>query len=77
MNDKRIENMATLDISSLESIENTLKSGVNVQTMSSYTTFSQLLNTAYCGPLSDQMGLKNKRVVDMGDLQKITESDTP
>ena len=40
MNDKRIENLATLDISTIDAILATPKSAVNVSTMTSYNTFN-------------------------------------
>ena len=69
MNNQRIENLSSVpDLSSIDSIIATPNVAVNVSTMSTFTTASLLLNTAYCGPLSDQMGVKGKRVVDMADL---------
>lgn len=69
MNNFRIENLATVpDISSIEAILSTPKTAVNVDTMSTYTTLSLALNTAYCGPLFSTMDVKGKRVTNMADV---------
>ena len=75
MNDYRIEKLATVDISSIDSILATPKTAVNVDTMGTYTTLQLALNTAYCGPLFDTMDVKGKRVTNMGDAQLILEND--
>lgn len=59
--------MGTLDLTSIESIMQTPKSAVNVDTMGAYTTLSLALNTAYCGILSSEMNVKNKIVTNMAN----------
>lgn len=49
--------------------------GVNVATMIAYDTASILLNTNYCGPLSSETSLKDKRVTNMGDALLVTPND--
>ncbi len=72
MNNYRIENLATVaNLGTIEGILATPKTAVNVDTMSGYTTLSQALNTAYCGPLFDTMNCKDKRVTGVADLQKL------
>jgi len=43
--------------------------------MIAYDTASIILNTNYCGPLSSETSLKDKRVTNMGDAQLITPED--
>ena len=71
MNNKRITNLASVDISSLESILATPNVAANVNTASNLSTFQIALNTAYCGPLFSTMDVKGKRVTNMADLEKL------
>jgi hypothetical protein len=68
MNDYRIENLATVDISSIDSILATPKTAVNVDTMGTYTTLQLALNTAYCGPLFSTMNCKDKILTGVADM---------
>ena len=43
--------------------------------MIAYDTASILLNTNYCGPLSSETSLKDKRVTNMGDALLVTPND--
>lgn len=76
MNDKRIENLASLpDLSSIDSILATPKTAVNINTMSTFTGFYVGMNTAYCGILSSDMDVKNKRLTNMADAELIIVDD--
>ena len=71
MNNNRITNLSTVDITSLESIVATPKTAVNVQTMTSYNTFNvpiqiaSLTNTIL--PLSTTTSMKTRTVINAGD----------
>lgn len=43
--------------------------------MGNYTTASLALNTAYCGPLSESMDVKGKRITNMADADLILPDD--
>lgn len=81
MNDKRLENLATLDISSIDSILATPKSAVNVSTMTSYNTFNvplqitSLTNTIL--PLSTTTSMKGRTITNAADPRSYTEQSTP
>lgn len=76
MNNFRIQNLATVpDLTSIESIISTPKTAVNVDTMSTYTTLSLALNTAYCGALFTTMDVKGKQITNMADADLIIEND--
>lgn len=64
MNNKRITNLASVDVSSLDSILATPNVAANVNTASTLSTFQIALNTAYCGPLSSEMSVKNKLITN-------------
>lgn len=75
MNDKRLINLSTVPGITIDDIMATPNVGVNVQTMSNYTTASLALNTAYCGPLLSSMNVKDKRIINAADPELITASD--
>ena len=76
MNNQRIENLSTLDVTSLDTILATPNSACNVTTTSNLITGNLLISTAYCGPLSSTMNVKDKRVTNMADLIRLDNSDT-
>jgi hypothetical protein len=76
MNDKRLENLATVpDITSIDAILATPKTACNVTTTSNLITLNLALNTAYCGPLFSTMDVKDKRVTNMADALLVIEND--
>ena len=78
MNNKRVDNMSTLDLTSLDTILATPNSACNVATTNSLITGNLLLSTAYCGLLSSTMNVKGKRVTNMADATLIDLAvDTP
>ncbi len=77
MNNKRITNLASVDVSSLESILATPNVAASVNTASNLSTFQIALNTAYCGPLLSTMDVKGKRVTNMADLELLQLNETP
>jgi hypothetical protein len=77
MNNQRIENLSTLDVTSLDTILATPNSACNVTTTSNLITGNLLLSTAYCGPLSSNMNVKGKIITNMADMILHTVDDTP
>jgi hypothetical protein len=78
MNNKRIDNLSTLDLTSLDSILATPNSACNVATTGSLITGNLLLSTAYCGPLFSTMNVKGKRITNMADALPLEFGvDTP
>lgn len=75
MNGKRLENLATVPGLTIEEITATPNVAANVSTVGNYITASLLLNTAYCGPLSEVMDVKAKRVTNVGDPLVIVPDD--
>lgn len=75
MNGKQLVNVAGIPDITEGGINQYALFGVNVATMIAYDTASILLNTNYCGPLSDTTSLKDKRVTNMGDALLITPND--
>ena len=75
MNNKRLLNVATLPGLTIDDIMATPQVGVNVTTMSNYTTASLALNTAYCGPLFSTMNVKGKKITNASDPDLIVVSD--
>jgi hypothetical protein len=81
MNNKRLENLATLDITSIDSILATPNSAVNVSTMTSYNTFNvplqiaSLTNTIL--PLSTTTSMKGRTITNAADPRSYTAESTP
>ena len=75
MNGKFIENVGQIPDITPSGINQYALFGVNVASMIAYDTASILLNTNYCGPLSAETSLKDKRVTDMGDAQLVVTND--
>lgn len=75
MNGKQLTNVAGIPDISEGGINQYALFGVNVATMIAYDTASILLNTNYCGPLSETTSLKDKRVTNMGDALLVTPDD--
>lgn len=74
-NGQLINNLATVPGLSLEEIISSGSSAVNVNTLSTYTSLSLLLNTAYCGPISSNMDVKNKKITNMASADVIVQND--
>ena len=75
MNGKQLVNVAGIPDITEGGINQYALFGVNVATMIAYDTASILLNTNYCGPLSSETSLKDKRVTNMGDALLVTPDD--
>lgn len=75
MNGKYLQNVAGVPDITEGGLNQYALFGVNVATMVAYDAASLLLNTAYCGPLSAEMSLKDKRVTNMGDAQLVIPDD--
>lgn len=75
MNNKRLVNLSSVPGLSIDEILATPNVAVSVSTMSSFTTASLALNTAYCGPLFPTMDVKGKRVVNAADPELILPDD--
>jgi hypothetical protein len=75
MNNKRLTNLATLPGLTIDDILATPNVATSVQTCSNLITANLVLNTAYCGPLSDVMDVKGKRVTNMADADLIVQND--
>jgi hypothetical protein len=75
MNGKQLVNVANIPDITEGGINQYAQYGINVATMIAYDTASILLNTNYCGPLSSETSLKDKRVTNMGDAQLVVPND--
>lgn len=75
MNNKRIVDLLSVPDLSVGGISSFPTNAVNVATMTGWTGAMVALNTPYCGPLSSDMDVKDKRVVNMGDASLVTVGD--
>ena len=67
MNGKQLVNVARIPDITEGGINQYAQYRVNVATLIAYDTASILLNKNYCGPLSSETSLKDKRVTNMGN----------
>jgi hypothetical protein len=77
MNNKRIDNLSSLDISSVENILTMPKSACNVETANALVSGVVLSNTAYCGPLQTTMDVKGKRIINQADAVRLVNGEDP
>ena len=81
LNNQRINNMSTLDVTSIDAILATPNSAVNVSTMTSYNTFNvplqiaSLTNTIL--PLSTTTSMKGRTITNAADPRSYTAESTP